>query len=213
VRILRGLMPLISEIDLSGSGYGDGSGSGSGSGYGYGDGYCYGYGYGYGYGDGYGYGSGLGYGYGDGSGYGSGSGYGDGSGSGYGYGDGSGSGSGYGDGSGSGYGDGSGYGYWEIIAKPILADATASRVDYTFAFWKSGAKGEPCNGGSGKPVKVGDIQEISGPLSICSQALHGTLNPPDWKGERLWVVALSGEIARDGNKLGALRREIIAEIV
>lgn len=37
--------------------------------------------------------------------------------------------------------------------------------------------------------------------------------PPKWKGERLWVVALIGEVQEDGDKLGALCREIIGECV
>ena len=35
--------------------------------------------------------------------------------------------------------------------------------------------------------------------------------PPKWQGERLWVVALSGEIVGNDEKLGALSREVIGE--
>lgn len=38
------------------------------------------------------------------------------------------------------------------------------------------------------------------------------MRPEEWKGERLWVVALYGEVIRDGDKMGALKREIIGEI-
>ncbi len=41
--------------------------------------------------------------------------------------------------------------------------------------------------------------------------LHGTLIPPKWKGERVWIVALKGEIVGDDEKYGALEREIIGE--
>jgi hypothetical protein len=192
---------------------------GSGSGYGYGDGYGYGSGDGYGSGSGYGdgYGSGSGSGYGDG--YGSGSGYGDG------YGSGSGSGSGDGYGSGSGYGSGYGYGskeYWaaaidQFVARmPQVAAARAADLRATgakLAYWRSAKDGSPINGGSGSAVKPGDLQEILGPLELCThRALHATLLPPKWKGERIWLVALIGEVHEDESKIGALKREIIADI-
>ena len=70
------------------------------------------------------------------------------------------------------------------------------------------------NGGSGDPVIPGTVQEISGPLQLCSEkALHATLAPEKWQGERLWLVALHGEIAMEDDKVGALRREIICEVV
>jgi hypothetical protein len=164
------------------------SGDGSGYGYGYGDGY----GSGYGYGDGYGSGSGDGYGDGDGSGYG----------------DGSGSGSGSGDGYGDGYGDGSGSGsgYWQAI----LAQYT--KPDATIAFWKSTRDGRPCNGGHTTVARIGLVEELPGPLKICSYGFHATLDPTKWQGDRLWVVALYGEIQTGDDKLAALKREFIAEI-
>jgi hypothetical protein len=189
------------------------AGSGSGSGYGSGSG-------GYGEGSGYGYGDGSGYGYGDGSGsgsgYGSGSGWSwDGSGSGYGSG-------GYGEGSGYGYGDGYGDGsYWSAVVDAYASLWPKSLQDRlsqvrtegaTVAYWRSDAKGRPCNGGSGKPVEPGTVQELSGPLRLCgSGALHATLLPHKWKGDRLWVVALWGPVEEDDDKMGALKREIIAE--
>jgi hypothetical protein len=61
-------------------------------------------------------------------------------------------------------------------------------------------------------VKPGTVEKVEGPLELCStKALHATLIPPKWKGERLWVVALHGEIAGDEEKYGALEREIIGE--
>ena len=177
-----------------------GSGSGDGSGDGYGSGYGYGYGSGSGYGDGYG--SGYGYGYGDGDGYGDG----------YGYGSGSGYGSGYGSGSKE---------YWlatlPYFAKKMpetqqhrLAELQASGV--TIAFWRSDSKGRACNGGSNKPVAAGTVEEIEGPLKICTRrGLHATFLPSKWKGDRWWIVALFGEIQTDGDKVAALKREIIGE--
>ena len=161
--------------------------------------------------------------YGDGSGDGSGSGYGSGSGSGsgygYGYGDGSGSGSGYG----YGYGDGSKE-YWlgtvEYFAtkwlpeqrKRLLAlfDAGA-----TIAFWRSDRNGQPANnGGQIEPASTGVVHTSPGPLNLCHRGtLHATLLPPKWKGERWWIVALTGEVVGDEEKYGALSREIIGEAI
>ena len=147
---------------------------------------------------------------------GSGYGYGDGYGYGYGY--------GYGDGSGYGYGDGDGYGdgkYWlAAIAAYALtwpaearARATAAMgAGATLAYWRSDKNGRPCNGGRGEPARPGKVETINGPLKLCgSGALHATHLPHRWNGERLWVVALYGEIAKDTDKMGALKREIIWE--
>jgi hypothetical protein len=197
-----------------GSGYGDGSGDGSGSGYGDGSGDGSGYGYGDGYGDGSGDGSG--YGYGDGSGYGYGDGYGDGSGdgSGYGYGDGSGYGYGYGD----GYGSGDGSGYWchrfkEFLDLPRVRELL-NTPNVSFGYWRSDKNGKPANGGhSTESARPGLVQQINGPLNICtSRALHATLDPGKWEGDRLWLVDLFGEVQTSDDKLGALKREIIAEV-
>ena len=153
-------------------------------------------------------GSGYGYGSVDGSGYGYGYGYGSGYGSGYGYGD--------GDGSGSGSGDGSGY--WQVVLRSNAADH--EKRGAMLAFWKSDAEGRPANHASiaarrSEPARVGLIQEVPGPLRLCSgNALHATLDPSKWSGSRLWLVALWGEVSRDDDdsKLGALKREIVAEI-
>jgi hypothetical protein len=181
------------------SGYGDGSGSGSGYGYGYSSGDGSGYSYGYGDGYGSGYGSGYSYGSGSGSGYGSGDGYGYGSGDGYGYGDGS----------------------WEPFVPAFagkLSDVQTARLGElknqgaTIAYWCSDAKGKPCNGGSGKPVSAGHVDTEPGPLSLCSPGtLHATHFPQKWKGDRWWIVALIGEVVSDGEKFGALKREVIGE--
>ena len=149
---------------------------------------------------------------GDGDGYGSGSGYGysDGYGSGYGY--------GYGDGSGYGYGDG----YWSAVARAVTKRwpslqrkrlAALKSAGAFVGFWKSDESGRPCNGGSGDPVMAGQVQQASGTLTLCHRGcLHATLEPQKWKGERIWLVALTGKILRDGDKAGAQTREILGEV-
>ena len=95
-----------------------------------------------------------------------------------------------------------------------FALAALEKEGATIAFWRSDGKGRPCNGGSGDPVKPGDVQTVPGPLQCCGpRALHATLMPPKWKGERWWLVALIGEIVGDEEKYGALTREIIGECV
>ena len=60
----------------------------------------------------------------------------------------------------------------------------------------------------------GLVQEVSGPLSLCiPHALHATLSPEKWEGERIWLVALYGEIAHADDKVGALKREILGELL
>ena len=148
------------------------------------------------------------------------SGYGYGDGYGYGYGDGS----GYGDGYGSGYGYGDGYGYGSLKeatvsflsmlpearkahAKKLVSDG--ARI----AYWRSGKDAKPSNGGKADPVDVGTIQKIEGPLKICTaQALHATYRLDQWKGDRIWLVALKGKVVEQDDKLGALEREILAEL-
>ena len=156
-----------------------------------------------------------------GSSYGSGSGSGDG----YGYGDGSGSGYGSdGDGDGSGYGSGDGYGsYWLACLEYFIDKLPASFAERArtlqakgvkLAYWRSTADGRPANGGSAPPVSPGTVHKEKGPLNLCQPGtLHATLIPPEWKGERWWVVALVGEVVGDDEKYGALEREIIGECV
>lgn len=58
--------------------------------------------------------------------------------------------------------------------------------------------------------KVGDVEEVKGPLRLCGAgALHATLEPGKWRGPKVWVVALYGEVIEEADKLGALKREII----
>ncbi|MGH9716427.1 MAG: hypothetical protein ACRD4R_06840 [Candidatus Acidiferrales bacterium] len=148
-------------------------------------------------------------------------------GDGSGFGDGSGYGFGFGCGDGCGFGDGSGYGdgYWLWVFRSALSgwpdsarerlaelEMTASAI----AFWRSDEEGFPANGGRRKDAeaaRAGLVQAVGGPLALCTAgALHATMDPGKWKGKRLWVVALFGEIARAGDNLGAPHREIIGEV-
>ena len=125
---------------------------------------------------------------------------------------------------GSGYGDGYGYGsgsYWASCIKYFSekwSEAQKARLSALekmgakIAYWRSDKSGKPCNGGKGAPVKPGDVQTVQGPLVMCGAgALHATLLPPQWRGERWWIVALTGEVVGDEEKYGALSREIIGE--
>ncbi len=173
----------------SGSGGYGGSGSGgSGSGAGY-DGY-----------GGYDCGSGGSYGGGGSSGGGSGSGgYG---GSGYG---------GYG-----GYGGGSDGSYGGISHTEhglSAARQLAPERGGLLLFWRSGADGKPCNGGSGPAVYPGLVGRIDGKASLCKRGFHATAIPSKWNGSRIWLVELRGEVVYGGDdKFCATEREIIREI-
>ena len=122
---------------------------------------------------------------------------------------------------GSWYGYGYGYGSSFKVAAymghlPTDAKDRALKLQKSgarLAFWKSDADGRPANGGAGEAVKPGMKQKVAGPLSLCSaRALHATYNPDSWSGTRTWIVALIGEVAEQDDKLGALEREIIAEL-
>jgi hypothetical protein len=156
--------------------------------------------------------------------YGDGDGYGDGYGSGSGDGYGDGYGYGYGDGYGYGSGDGSGDGseeYWAAAIAGFAAKWPVAQLNHLhalqregaqIAYWRSDKQGRACNGGTNKPVTAGTIETATGPLRCCGAGtLHATLLPPKWEGERWWIVAMHGEVVRDGDKLGALKREIIGE--
>ena len=139
-------------------------------------------------------------------------------------GDGSGDGYGYGDGDGYGYGDGSGDGSGSLkgallgfvaqLPKERRARAKQLiRSGAKLAYWRSDKDGKPANGGHAAPAKEGDIQKVPGPLNLCNAGtLHATYIPSKWKGERIWLVAMIGEVVEQEDKLGALEREIIAEI-
>ena len=128
------------------------------------------------------------------------------------------SGYGYGYGYGDGYGDGSGDGDGEksegIVALARRSIPAALQDDpRVLALWNSNADGTPANGGSGPAAYVGLRQSVKGPLELCTaRGLHATLQPESWKGERTWIVALSGEVMGDAHKMAALEREIVAEV-
>lgn len=154
-----------------------------------------------GYGDGYGGGS-------------SGGGYGGSSGNG-GYG---GSSSGrYGSGSSGGYGN-SGYGGSGLVYIHTEHGLSAARQlaperDGLMLFWRSGADGKPCNGGSGPAVYPGLVERIDGKASLCRRGFHATAIPSKWEGPRLWLVELRGEVVYGGeDKFCATEREIVREI-
>jgi hypothetical protein len=76
--------------------------------------------------------------------------------------------------------------------------------------------GRPSNGGPSTrewQVRPGLVQHVVGPLTICTpKALHGTLEPHRWRGERVWVAGFVGPIDREGDKIGSLHREIVGEV-
>lgn len=116
---------------------------------------------------------------------------------------------------GSGAGDGAGSGFVEQCCLLAAGDIGKQRVNAgcRLAIWKAKADGSPANGGSGGPRKVGDIEEIPGPLRLCGKgALHATLNPGKWEGSRWFIVAMYPPIVQEDDKLGSLKREILTEI-
>jgi len=81
------------------------------------------------------------------------------------------------------------------------------------ALWRSSLQGTPSNGGVSAPVKIGDVQTVEGPLRLCgSGALHATMKPDKWKGERWWIVALKEPVIKEEDKMGSLEREILADL-
>ncbi len=104
--------------------------------------------------------------------------------------------------------------HWKPSQRKRLQDCINAGA--TIAYWNSDTFGRPTNGGThdGWQARVGLVQEIPGPLEICGAgALHATLSPHKWKGTRVWVVALHGEVKRQEDKFGALRREFLGEIL
>ena len=61
-------------------------------------------------------------------------------------------------------------------------------------------------------ARPGLVQAVDGPLTLCTpRALHATFTPQKWKGARTWIVAMYPPIAQEGDKIGALKREIVME--
>ena len=91
----------------------------------------------------------------------------------------------------------------------VLANDPAMKL----AFYCSDQHGRAINGGTKNLIcYAGAIHELVEPLELCGNALHATYTPHHWRGCRVWVVALQNSRI-DGNKLGALYREIIGEIL
>jgi uncharacterized protein YjbI with pentapeptide repeats len=100
--------------------------------------------------------------------------------------------------------------HWTDVQRQNLElHKAAGRV---IAYWCSDTWGRPANGGTGEPVSPGVVQGEPGPLSLCLKGtLHATRHPHKWKGTRVWVVALFGEVQEQTDKLGTLRRMAIGE--
>ena len=95
-------------------------------------------------------------------------------------------------------------------------NALVNDPNVTLAFYCSDQHGRPANGGSKDPKWTcfsGAVHEVTGPLQICKNALHATFEPHRWLGSRVWIVALSRFVMHTTTKLGALRREVIGEIL
>ena len=148
--------------------------------------------------------------------------YGYGNGNGYGYGYGNGNGNGDGDGYGNGNGYGNGGDYWPALIETFSANWSSQQLSRLkecqsqgafVAYWASDKDGFPTHGGSlSTAASMGRIEEIPGPLQICKNALHATMCPSKWPAARLWIVALHGEVVRQEDKAGALKREILGEV-
>ncbi len=85
-------------------------------------------------------------------------------------------GSGYGYGYGYGYGDGYGYGsgYLKAVAGSLIGAEKLEQSGGAVALWWSDKNGLACNGGSsGAAAFSGHVEDVSGPLRLCSEhALH-----------------------------------------
>ena len=124
-------------------------------------------------------------------------------------------GSGYGDGYGSGSGDGYGSGDDEEMKQYLEAVLSPhKRASSKIAFWRSTKDGTPANVGLGTAVAtIGLTEEVQGPLRACTaNALHGTLKPENWKGERWWIVALHEPFIEQEDKIASLKRTILADL-
>jgi hypothetical protein len=77
----------------------------------------------------------------------------------------------------------------------------------TLAYWCSDQFGQASNGGT-KDFRVspGLVQTLERKATqLCDAgALHATLQPHRWRGCRVWIVALSGDVQHESDKLGAV---------
>lgn len=110
---------------------------------------------------------------------------------------------------------------------PSTTDAQQQRLrelaadpDARLTYWCSSDDGTPTNGGDLDSVEPGDVHKIddNDELAVCPDpergeaGLHGTDNPHRWQGDRVWIVALIGEVMRGVYKMAARRREIVCEV-
>ena len=107
--------------------------------------------------------------------------------------------------------------YLEALLKAAVSEKKAKELEEAgaiLAFWRSDRYGKPCHGGSGPARRVGTIDTEKGPLKPCDKgALHATLEPNEWGGDRLWVVAMYPPIEHVGSdKIASLKREILADV-
>jgi hypothetical protein len=102
---------------------------------------------------------------------------------------------------------------WSDSQQARLRELMADE-NVTIAYWCSDAHGRPANGGKGTTARIGLIEEIEGPLQICTKkALHATHSPHIWRGSRVWMVALFGPVQQESDKFGSLKREFLGEIL
>ena len=124
---------------------------------------------------------------------------------------------------GSGYGSGYGSGEHKEYMEQVLLSHGGARAPSlvaggcVLAFWRATKDGRAANHSStdkGPVRQIGTIEELPGPLQICTKhALHASTHRPDLhKGERLFIVAMYPPFAYEGDKIGSLKREILAEI-
>jgi hypothetical protein len=108
-------------------------------------------------------------------------------------------------------GSGSGYGEYKAFVNLLLKPFEAPGV--CVAFWRCTKDNQPANGGSGTIAKEGLIEEIEGPLAICTQrGLHGTLDPTMWKGEKWWIVQLHEPVQQEKDKRASLKRTFVRDL-
>ena len=103
--------------------------------------------------------------------------------------------------------------HWTPAQRVRVAELYAN--GWALAYWCSDAHGRPVNGGRGVTASPGAVHvgDALRPVLCVVGTLHATYEPHRWQGVRVWVVALEPPIATSNEKLGALRREVIGEVL
>lgn len=97
---------------------------------------------------------------------------------------------------------------WSQIDRDRLSILRSDGV--RIAYWRSDRNGQACVG-KNNPVYSGLIERVEGKLKLCTTGcLHASLKPQLWRGSRVWIVALKGEVIGE-TKFGAQMREILGE--